>query len=69
MNGNEYHTAMSLSGLMKLNITKEQAWEMIKDSDYCAGIDEEKVFYLLNNMINGETYPKQSDLPDELFDV
>ena len=69
MNGNEQNIAISLSGLMQLNLTKEGAYDLIKESDYCVGCDVELVWHHLNDILNGKNVPIRlpTDLPEELF--
>ena len=54
---------------MQLNLDKEGAYDLIKESDYCVGCDVELVWHHLNDILNGKNVPIQlpTDLPEELF--
>jgi hypothetical protein len=69
MNNNEQNIAISISGLMTLNITKENAYDLIKESDYCVGCDVELVWHHLDDILNGKDVSIQlpTDFPEDLF--
>ena len=69
MNGNEQNIALSISGLMQLNVTREGAYDLIKESDWCVDCDVELVWQHLDDILNGKNVPIQlpTDLPEDLF--
>lgn len=71
MNGNEKNTAISMSGLMSLGMEEEIAWNLIKNSDYCVGLDRHKMLVYLHDILNGgdATVQLTTDFPDDLFNV
>jgi len=71
MNGMEKNIAISMSGLMGLNMTEEAAWVLIKKSDYCVGMDYSRMLEYLHDILNGgdKTIQSPSDLPEDLFNV
>ena len=71
MNGFEKQTAISMSGLMKCGLNEEGAWELIKLSDYCKGLDRERMLLYLHDILNGGgiAFPRPNDLPEDLFEL
>ena len=63
------HTAISISGLMKLGMDREKAWSLVKDSDYCIGQTKEEVFLALDCLDTSKPFTVEdpNDLPEELF--
>ena len=71
MNGFEKQTAISMSGLMKCGMSLDGAWELIKLSDYCVDLDRDKMLVYLHDILNGGgiAFPRNSDLPEDLFEL